>query len=239
MISIIIPAYREEKLLDSVLSRLTSLITIPHEIIVSDDKSPDNTAEIARKYTQKVLVPETKHRSIAANRNAGARLATGEILVFIDVDHFLENPDQFFTHAIEQFAKDPELVGLTGALWVLPEHETAADKIIYTIFNWVHVWKNNIFHTGEASGKFQMIRREAFLKVGGYREELVTREDADMFQRLAKIGRTRCDTTLKIFHTGRRAHQIGWPKLLWIWMFESAKFAAGVQTELKEWKDVR
>ncbi len=238
MISIIIPTYNEEKLIGQCLSRL-KLLTLPNEIIVTDDKSTDNTVAIAKTYTDKVLCPTAKHATIAQNRNAGARTAIGDILVFMDVQSYIKDPDQFFTRALENFKNNPKLVALTGVLWVLPELETRTDRIVYTIFNWVHRFKNNVMHSGEASGKFQMIRRESFEKVGGFREDLVTSEDGDMFSRLSKIGRTLCDPELVIFHPERRAHALGWPRLLWIWMTERLWFTLFNKSISKEWKAIR
>ena len=110
---------------------------------------------------------------------------------------------------------------------------------MYPVFNLVHLIKNNILHIGEASGKFQMIKKEAFLKVGGFREELITGEDGDMFYRLSRIGRTKYDGKLVVLHSGRRAHAIGWPKLLSIWMIERAKLFLFDKSKITEWKDVR
>ena len=221
MISIIIPTYNEEAVIGDTLSRLKSL-TLPHEIIVTDDKSADKTVEIAKKYADVVLETGVKHTTISANRNRGARDARGDFLIFMDsTTVILENLDDFFMRALEHFEDDPKLMALTGALWVLPELETATDRVVYIIFNLVHQLKNNILHVGESSGKFQMMRRSAFDAVGGFNTGLVTREDADMFNRLAKLGRTLCDPKLVIYHSGRRAHAIGWPRLLYTWMIES------------------
>jgi hypothetical protein len=41
-------------------------------------------------------------------------------------------------------------------------------------------------------------------------------EDADMFRRLSTIGRTMIDPELTVLHTGRRAHQLGWPRLIFM-----------------------
>ena len=252
MLSIIIPAYNEEKYIGETIALIKSELTLPHEIIVSDDQSSDETVTIARKAgADKVVSHSVKHRTIAANRNFGETHAHRDtpqnphghahedILVFIDGDSRIKDADAFFKRALEHFHTNPQLVALTGALRVLPEIETRADACIYTIFNWVHYIKNNVARTGEASGKFQMIRRDAFIKMGGFREDLVTREDADMFQRLSKIGRVSCDLSLVIFHTGRRAHRIGWPRLLWIWMSESARVALFDKTKVKEWTAIR
>ena len=64
MISIIIPTYNEEKIIGKTLSELKAKLTLPHEIIVTDDKSKDRTAEIARAYADQVLVPEKKHQPL-------------------------------------------------------------------------------------------------------------------------------------------------------------------------------
>jgi len=130
-------------------------------------------------------------------------------------------------------------VAITAFSRVSKANETITDRLIYIIFNIVHVLKNNIFHVGEASGKFQMIRRDAFMKLGGYNEVLVAREDADLFQRLNKIGRTICLSDVEVFHSGRRAHRIGWPKLLYIWMTETYHVAKTGKSIATEWVDIR
>lgn len=238
MISIIIPVYNEEAVIGDTLSRLAKL-TLPHEIIVSDDKSTDRTVEIARRSADLVLTTETKHSTISANRNAGAQAAHGDFLVFMDSTSIIPgDQDAFFSRALAHFENNPELMALTGALWVTPELETIPDRVIYTIFNWVHRLKNNVFHIGESSGKFQMMRKSTFEKVGGYNVGLVTREDADLFNRLAKLGRTLCDPKLVIYHSGRRAHAIGWPRLLFTWMIESVWVALFGKALSKNWDRV-
>ena len=245
MISIIIPTYNEEKAIGDTVKRLTA---IPYESIITDDKSTDNTVSVARTAAQGypviILANEKKHATIAANRNTGAKASHGDLLVFMDSDCVIENIEASLTRAANLFAADTgvgkkRLVALTGAIGVLPEYETWGDKIVYSIFNLVHRIKNNILHTGEAAGKFQMIRRDAFLQVNGYREDLVTREDGDMFNRLSKIGRTYYDSDIVIRHTGRRAHQLGWPKLLSIWMVETFWVMAFNKSRTKIWKDIR
>ncbi|HTK33073.1 MAG TPA: glycosyltransferase [Candidatus Paceibacterota bacterium] len=235
MISIIIPTYNEEHYIGNTLDNLKSL-TLPHELIVTDDKSTDRTVSIAQQYTDQVLVPDLKHATIAANRNAGAQAAHGEFLVFIDSSCLINDPDSFFTHAVKDFESKPDLVALTGNLNIYPETRTWGDRLMYFIFNTTHFIKNNILHTGEAPGKFQMIRRAAFEKVGGFNVNLVTREDADLFYRLSRIGRTFYDGRLQVLHSGRRAHAIGWIKLMSIWMINTVWFAVFGTTKTKNWE---
>jgi len=62
-----------------------------------------------------------------------------------------------------------------------------------------------------------MVKSEAFKKIGGFNEGLIGGEDKNHFERLAKIGRTISAHKLILYHTGRRAHKIGWPRLLLTW----------------------
>ena len=217
-----------------------------YEIIITDDHSTDNTVQIASKFAAQqagnsiiVLAHEKKHVSIAQNRNAGAHAAHGDYLVFMDSDCIVQNIDTTLNRLVALFESRPKLVAVTGKIGVIGEVETLGDVMVYSIFNFVHMIKNNILHVGEASGKFQMMSKKAFDKVGGYREDLITREDGDMFIRLSKIGRTYYDADVIVRHTGRRAHQIGWPKLLTIWMLETFWVMVFNKSLSKTWKAIR
>jgi len=234
-ISIIIPAYNEEKIIGNRLAGLQSGLTLPHEIIVSDDKSTDDTVAIAGHYADKVLVPETKHASPAATRNDGARAAQGDLFVFLDADSLIKEPEAFFTRAIARFVEDEKLAGVTGPVKVDPETETIPDKIVYFLINIISRIKNNVFHIGEVQGKFMMARASAFKKIGGFRDDLITSEDVDLFARLSKVGETLFDPKLVVYHSGRRAHAIGWIRLLSIWARERFWFGFFGKSFKKDW----
>jgi len=84
-----------------------------------------------------------------------------------------------------------------------------------------------------------MVRANAFRRVGGYNERLAAAEDHDLFRRLRKIGRTRFEKTLTVFHTGRRAHAVGWPKLLLTWAINGLSVLIFKRSASKEWEEVR
>ncbi len=240
MISIIIPTLNEESVIEKTITALKAKLTIPHEIIISDGKSTDKTVEIARRYADKVVVHDGKSRqNIAMGRNAGAKEAKGDFLVFLDADCSIFEPDTFFTHASARFTEKPKLVGLTTRVKVLKEHETLADKLIFGMVGWDLTIKNNILHIGESMGEFQMIRADIFRSLHGFREDLVTREDADMFLRLSQVGLTFLDRKLIVYHTGRRAHKIGWFKLLKIWTVNTLWVALFDKAKEKEWTAIR
>lgn len=178
-------------------------------------------------------------KNIAAGRNAGTVGAKGDYFAFCDADTYLFDTNSFFQKAEEYFKKDEKLIALTVALRVLPEMETLIDRIVFTGLNFFHFLVNNIFPFGAAPGEFQMIQREAFQKVHGYDENIVASEDYDIFRRLRKIGKTKFVGSLVIYHTGRRAHAIGWPRLLWMWWgnFFAALFLK--KSVSKEWENIR
>ncbi|PKM83163.1 MAG: glycosyl transferase, partial [Firmicutes bacterium HGW-Firmicutes-13] len=83
-ISIIIPAYNEEKLIGETLESLKDLTEIK-EIIVVNDGSSDRTGEIARQYKVKVVdLPQNKGKGEAVQE--GISQATSEIIALIDAD---------------------------------------------------------------------------------------------------------------------------------------------------------
>lgn len=240
MISIIIPTLNEEKYIGKTLECI-SKYTGPHEIILSDTNSNDNTVEIARNYLQKIVIhsKEGKKLTIAAGRNLGAAQAIGDYLVFIDADICIENPDLFFKKALSVFEKDKEIVAITVPLKVFKEVSTLSDKLVTSVFLYSYIFLNNYLGVGVATGEFQMIKKSAFDKLGGFNEKLVTLEDHDMFKRLSKIGKTYLETSIVAYHSGRRAHAVGWPKLLWIWTTNTVYVWIFGRARAKEWTEVR
>jgi glycosyltransferase involved in cell wall biosynthesis len=87
MMSFIVPAYNEEPLIGRTLAAIHVAARetgVPYEVIVVDDGSTDRTAQVAGECGARVVRVEC--RQIAGTRNAGAREAAGEILVFVDAD---------------------------------------------------------------------------------------------------------------------------------------------------------
>ncbi len=239
MISIIIPTLNEETTIGATLAALKTKLTLPHEIIVSDGGSDDTTVKIAKRYTPNVVIHSGARQTIAQGRNAGAKRARGEFLVFLDADCSLEDPNAFFKTALEIFEQNPPLVALTGPIRILPATATRADKFMFPIINRSYRLMNNVLHFGIAMGEFQMISRSAFDAVKGYREDLPAGEDANMFYRLSRIGRTRMDPRLVIFDPGRRVHAIGWPRLLLTWFMNMTSIATVGKAYSNEWKVIR
>ena len=239
LLSIIIPTREEEKTIAETLRELRDALQIPYEIIVSDARSKDRTAEIARQHAHVVVVFEGGKHTAGIGRNDGAKAAHGDFLAFIDADTRIPDPNVFFERALAHFEKDSGLVGVTGPQYALPSVETWADRASFGFLNALLRFQNNILGKGEASGKFMLVRRTAFEKIGGFREDIVTREDGDFFYRLSKVGRTYFDPKLKVYHGARRAHRIGWARLWFIWTINTISVALFDKAIANDWTPIR
>jgi glycosyltransferase involved in cell wall biosynthesis len=237
MISFIIPTLNEEKTIEDTLKSINSF-SGDKEIILSDGNSRDKTVEITKKYTDKILIHDGLSRqNIAQGRNNGAKLATGEYIIFMDADVTIPDINNFIARAHKYFNDDKRLVAITSQYVVLKEMSTLFDKIIFKILA-LYFSFLNLIGSGASGGEFQMIKREAFIRVGGFDEKIAASEDMDLFWRLAKIGKTRLPLGLKVYHTGRRAHKIGWPKLLWQWTSNTIMVFL-FRKSVNEWKEIR
>jgi glycosyltransferase involved in cell wall biosynthesis len=235
-LSIIVPTRNEEDIIAQTLRELHDNLTeIDHEIIVTDDASTDHTREIAAHYARIVPHIFEGRSTIGANRNNGARTAKGEYLAFIDADVFVPAPNLFFQRLIQIFEDDPNVLGVTVKIKIFKDQSSFTDTAVLEFMGFIYWFNNNLLHSGSASGEFQMVRRSAFEKLRGYDETLPVSEDSDFFLRLSKIGRTHMEWGLTAYTTNRRARQLGWPKLLWLWMMNYFSILLFKKSYTQEW----
>lgn len=85
--SVIIPVFNGERYLAQTLRSILDQTRPPQEIIVVDDGSSDNTAEVVKEFGSAVICLEhKKNQGISAARNLGVMKASGELLAFLDAD---------------------------------------------------------------------------------------------------------------------------------------------------------
>lgn len=238
LLSIIIPTREEEVAIVSTITQFAS-VSVAHEVIVADDGSTDATVARAQEHADKVVLSKGGERTAGKTRNRGAKVATGKYLMFIDSGVTIINPESFFQKILLDFDTDSLLVGVAVGQRVPKTIETIPDMISFGILNTTLRFNNNVLGIGEASGKCMIVTQEAFLKVGGFREDIHTREDGDFFARIRKVGNTYYDPTLFVYHDARRAHAIGWTRLWWIWISNSVYFALTGKVLAKDWKPFR
>lgn len=154
-LSIIIPAYNEEKDISYCISSLNEQSYKKFEIIVVDDGSTDRTFEAAGKFGVRIL--NQNHKGPGAARNLGARNAKGEILIFIDSDMTFEK--NYLKNLIAPF-KDKKIIGTTHELEIVKN----TDNI------WSRCWGKVRVSKEESKNVkiFRAIRKKKFLELGGF-----------------------------------------------------------------------
>ena len=110
--SVIIPAFNAAATLARAIESVSTQSWPAHEIIVVDDGSTDATAEVARQFGETVRLIQQPNRGVSVARNAGATMATGDWLAFLDADDWYAN-DRIKLHA-EWITEDAMLDFLTG-----------------------------------------------------------------------------------------------------------------------------
>ncbi|WP_424358680.1 glycosyltransferase [Methanocella sp. MCL-LM] len=198
--SIIVPALNEEKrirqCLDSIKGQKTSRTW---ELIVSDSGSTDRTVEIAREYTAKVQA--CTERGTARARNEGARLAEGDILIFIDSDTILLPG---YLETIGKAFENKDLIACSCAF----KFTRRSPKLLFAeyVTNSYYTLRS-VLRGATLPGFNVCIRRDVFEKLGGFR--LCHLEDLDMSIKLRRIGRTRYIARRKTITSSRRLEKDG------------------------------
>lgn len=112
LVSVIVPIYNVEQYLYEALNSLRNQTYSNIEVILVDDASEDNSAKIARKYTEKdsrfELIVCEKNGGLAKARNIGSQKATGDFLYFFDSDDLL--PANLLEVVISKFTNDTDIV---------------------------------------------------------------------------------------------------------------------------------
>jgi glycosyltransferase involved in cell wall biosynthesis len=239
--SIIIPTLNEEKLLPNLLKQLKyENISARYntEIIISDGGSADKTIEIARQYADIVTIHKGEHRqNIAEGRNEGAKIAAGDVFIFINADIIIADIDAFF-YEIINFVNNKKYLALTCSVKVFPEEEKLIDRIYHTFYN-KYFKSLNAIGVGMGRGECQVIRKEVFNKVNGYNKVLAAGEDFDLFRRVRKLGKILFLSNMCVYESPRRYRKLGYWGVTWSWLKNSFSVLIKKKSLSREWEAIR
>jgi len=181
-ISIVVPAFNEEKLIrDSLRSMKAASAAFTRigwdcELIVCDNNSTDRTGEIARAEGAKVVFEPVNQ--IGRARNRGAAAATGDWLIFVDAD---SHPSPELFADVAAAISKPDIVA-GGSTVRIDGHYPVANVItgLWNVLSRIRRW---------APGSFIFCKRSAFNAIGGFNHELFASEEIELFQRLHRFAR--------------------------------------------------
>lgn len=218
--SVVVPAFNEAGYLPRSLSSIRQAALVlgdmfpgeAPEVIVVDNGSTDETATVARDFG--ALVVDERRRGIAIARNAGAREARGDVLVFLDADYRVL--PSFLTRMACGYAADASIAGAGVRVALEP---TEIDPITRSLG---YVGLMLLRRVRNMSFGVTTFRRECFEALGGFDEALYALEDVEILERLAgpahrKLGGYQILTDVLVLASARgfyRGGMLGMGKML-------------------------
>lgn len=210
-ISVVVPAFNEERLLPGSLSSIRAAMEgferlgWKSELIVCDNNSTDRTADIARAAGAQVVFEPVNQ--IGRARNTGAACAGGDWIFFVDAD---SNPTvELFLDAADAIRAGRCLAGGSTVAYEAPHPGVALVIGIWNAVSRMNKW---------AAGSFMFCEAAAFREAGGFSEELYASEEIDLFRRLKRLARRDRRTIVILYrhplHTSdRKLRLYGWRDL--------------------------
>ena len=182
-VSIVIPAFNEERLLAGSLRSIHaaaeafSRLGWTWESIVCDNNSTDRTAEIARAAGARVVFEPVNQ--IGRARNTGAAHAGGEWIIFVDADSYPSA--ELFTEVAESMQSGSCVAGGSTV-----QFKACGAAVAFGIGTW-----NCISRLAKwAAGSFIFCEAAVFREVGGFNQDLYASEEIDLFKHLKRIAKT-------------------------------------------------
>jgi rSAM/selenodomain-associated transferase 2 len=178
IISIIIPVLNEAAFIVQTLSALQPLRVAGHELIVVDGGSDDATLVLSQPFADKVI---SSPRGRSRQMNAGARIASGDIFLFLHADTFLPRGSA-------QLILDG--LGEKKKKWGRFDVKLSGRRLLFRIVEYLMNWRSRL--TGIATGDQGLfVKRELFKTIGGF-PEIDLMEDIALSKILKQYGRPLC-----------------------------------------------
>lgn len=202
-ISIVIPAYNEERYIGRTLESLKRLDTNnwETELLVIDGSSVDKTVQIAKSFGAKVFTEP--HKGIGFARQQGIIHAQGEIIAFTDADTIV--PKDWLIRHIKALHQ-PKVVFSYGTFRVI---DGTFPYFHYINYIQPHAlwWLHHLLGKPIAAGQNLAFWKEKALLVGGFDENIRVMEDTDLAIRMTKVGKVIFLQDLVVLSSGRRSKE--------------------------------
>jgi glycosyltransferase involved in cell wall biosynthesis len=181
LVSIVVPCYRQAHFLGDALDSARAQTHEPIEVVVVDDGSPDDVAAVVARYPGVRLIRQT-NQGLAAARNTGLEASTGAFVTFLDADDVLY-PDAVARGLASLDGRDD--CAFAAGMWrtraesgeLEPAHRRVPEGSAYE-----EMLRGNFIVMHGAV----LYRREALVAIGGFRAELPSCEDYDVYLRLLR-----------------------------------------------------
>jgi len=183
-VSVVIPTFNRSNYVRLAIQSVLDQTFEDFEIIVVDDASTDNTAEVIEKFDDERIrtIHHRRNQGGSAARNTGIRCSKGEFIAFLDDD------DLWMKNKLE---RQLDLIYKSNGTSIVYTHVKLVNENGETISFYMPSFRGNILlillkknYVGSCSSV--LVRKECFSKVGLFDENLQAAQDYDMWIRLAK-----------------------------------------------------
>lgn len=196
-LSVVIPAYNEEKYLPACLKSLKKQTFQNFEIIVVNNNSTDKTAEVAKKFGAKVTYEPKK--GVGAARKKGFTEAKGDIIISTDADCTF--PPNWLEKINQSFAKHRNTIAIYG---ISALDDGPAKKLLSQFGTRIFFQINDWLHKKQFTGCNLAVRKTAYDKTTGFNKNIRICEDADLCKKLMKVGKIKFIPSLLVHTSARR-----------------------------------
>ncbi|MFH0922711.1 MAG: glycosyltransferase family 2 protein, partial [Candidatus Micrarchaeota archaeon] len=154
-------------------------------------------------------------------RNAGARHAKGDVILFNDADTI---PDERYYARLQEIFLDPKVVG--AGCKIMPGEATKLQRFVFEMLN-LMVWMSVKVGRPAIAGNSVAYRKDAFFKIKGFDEEMQASEDQDLCIRISKFGKVVYLNDLTAYTDSRRLKKFGLIGLFFDWGKTTFNFVTG------------
>jgi glycosyltransferase involved in cell wall biosynthesis len=194
LLSFVVPAYNEAPRVANILNSIRQQTHPRVELVFVDDGSTDGTFDQLIRLAHGLPLRTARHqlpRGVAAARNSGARVATGDILVFMDAD--LTLPDDFAAGILAHYAERADYV-LVGSR--VADRDRAASRYLQSEHELAMAEPEP-----QRSSQAFSVRSLVIQAVGAFREDLPRGDDSEFGDRVMAAGFRRVeDLTIEVLH---------------------------------------
>ena len=214
-ISVVIPAYNEEKYIGECLKHcVENKTSAVCEIIVVDNASSDRTASIVGSFTGVTLLTE-QQKGVCFARQRGIHAASGDVIAFIDADTHVSK--QWFERIEAEFTRDPALVSFTGPYSYHDLPEQHQRHFAWCYWNLV-AYPISLCTKYMAVGGNLAVRKSALEAIGGFDTSInFYGEDTDLARRLKEQGKVRFSPSHIVETSARRLEHYGLVRSSWMY----------------------
>lgn len=185
LVSVVMPVYNGEKYVVEAVESILAQTFTDYEFIVVDDGSTDSTPELLKPYIEQGVIVhrQSKNLGLVEALNTGWRMAKGAYIAIMHADD-VSLPERLSEQVT--YLQSHQAVGIIGSsVQMIERNSTNLDKVLVNSEPLVNGWE--IFFACPLAHPTVIIKKHLLELSGGYRQEMLSTEDYDLWARLSQM----------------------------------------------------